>query len=69
MLLPNGAAIKLDVIESFKKACGNSENWNKDGSMNWNFVDADMNLDLGGVYSSDYLYECFNVLATNEEWV
>ena len=63
MLLPNGAMIKNDVIESFNKAVGSKENWNEDGSMNWNFVDADMNLDLGAFYSYDYLYECFNVLA------
>ena len=69
MLLSNGSAIKLDVIESFNKACGNTENWNDDGSMNWNYVDADMNLDLGGVYSSEYLYECFEALASAEEWV
>ena len=69
MLLPNGAMIKNDVIESFNKACGNSENWNANGSMNWNFVDADMNLDLGAFYSSDYLYECFKVLGENEQWV
>jgi hypothetical protein len=37
--------------------------------MNWNFVDADMNLDLGAFYSSDYLYECFKVLGENEQWV
>lgn len=69
MLLPNGSAIKLDVIECFKKACGNSENWNDDGSMNWNFVDADMNIELSKFYSADYIYECFETLAEAEEWV
>ena len=69
MLLPNGSAIKQDVIDCFNKACGNTENWNDDGSMNWNFVDADMHLDLSGIYSSDYIYECFNVLGEEEKWV
>ena len=65
MLLPNGSAIKLDVIECFNKAVASKENWNANGSMNWNFVDADMNLELGAFYSSDYLYECLDVLADN----
>ena len=65
MLLPNGSAIKNDVIDSFNAAVANSENWNENGSMNWNFVDADMNMDLGGIYGSDYIYECFEVLADN----
>lgn len=69
MLLPNGSLIKQDVIDSFNKAYGNSENLNSDGTVNWNFVDADMNIDLGGVYSSEYLYECFEVLASAEERV
>jgi len=65
MLLSNGSAIKNDVIESFNAAVANSENWNENGSMNWDFVDADLNIALGGFYSSDYLYECFDVLVDN----
>jgi hypothetical protein len=61
--LSDGTAIKADVVESFNKAVGSKENWNTDGSMNWNFVDSDINLDLGAFYSADYLYECFNALA------
>lgn len=62
MLLPNGAMIKQDVIESFNRAIENPENINQDGSINWDFIDADINLDCG-YYSSSYLAECFDVLA------
>jgi len=60
--LENGSAIKADVIEAFDKAVNNSENINSSGGLNWNFVDADLCLDLGDFYSMDYLYECFEVL-------
>jgi hypothetical protein len=60
--LENGSAIKADVIEAFDKAVSNSENINSSGGLNWNFVDADLCLDLGDFYSMDYLYECFEVL-------
>ena len=63
MLLPNGSMIKNDVIESFNRAVENPENINTDGSINWNFVDADLYLDLGAIYSEEYLLECFDVLA------
>ena len=53
MLLPNGSAIKNDVIDCFNKAIDDPQNINADGSINWNFVDADMNLELGTFYSSD----------------
>ena len=65
MLLNNGSMIKMDVIEAFNKAVTNDENINTSGGINWNFVDADLNLDLGGLYSADYLYECFEVLVDN----
>ena len=65
MLLNNGSMIKMDVIEAFNKAVASKENINTSGGINWNFVDADLNLDLGGFYSSDYLYECFEVLVDN----
>lgn len=65
MLTANFAMIKNDVIEAFNKAVTNPENINTSGGINWNFVDADLNLDLGGLYHSDYLYECFEVLVDN----
>ena len=62
MLLPNGAMIKNDVIEAFNAAVTNPENINNSGGINWNFVDADLNLELGAFYATEYLYECFEVL-------
>jgi hypothetical protein len=62
MLLSDGSMIKNDVIKSFKVAVANPENQHVGGGINWNFVDADLNLDLGGLYSSEYLLECFEVL-------
>lgn len=65
MLLENGAMIKQDVIDAFDKAVNNPENLYQGGGVNWDFVDADLNLDLNGVYSTDYLFECFGVLVDN----
>ena len=65
MLLSNGSMIKNDVIEAFNAAVANPENMNKGGGINWNFVDADLNIDRGGVYRSEYLYECLDVLVNN----
>ena len=65
MLLPNGSMIKNDVIEAFNAAVASPENQNKGGGINWNFVDADLNMDLGDFYSAEYLYECLDVLVNN----
>lgn len=65
MLLPNGAMIKNDVIECFNKAVENPENLHDGGGVNWNFVDADLNIELGAYYATEYLYECFEVLVDN----
>ena len=65
MLLPNGSMIKNDVIEAFNAAVTNPENINSSGGINWNFVDADLQIDLGVIYSSDYLNDCFEVLVDN----
>ena len=65
MLTSYGSMIKNDVIEAFDAAVINPENINTSGGINWNFVDADLNIALGGFYSSDYLYECFEVLVDN----
>ena len=41
----------LDIFaRSFNKAVTNLENINEDGSINWNFVDADIHMDLGIPY-------------------
>ena len=65
MLLPSGEMIKNDIIESFNKATTNPENINSSGGLDWNFVDADLCLDLRDFYSMDYLYKCFEVLVDN----
>ena len=65
MLLENGAMIKMDVIEAFNKAVVNPNNIHQGGGINWDFVDADLNLDLGMWYTSEYLYECFEVLVND----
>ena len=65
MLLENGAMIKQDVIDAFNNAVANPENLYENGGVNWDFVDADLNLDLNGVYATDYLFECFGVLVDN----
>ena len=65
MLLPYGEMIKNDVIEAFNAAVTNPENINTSGGINWDFVDADLQIDLGVIYSSDYLYDCFEVLVDN----
>jgi hypothetical protein len=68
MLLPNGSAIKNDVIESFNRAVKNNENI-QSGEINWNFVESDMFMDLRMYYASEYIIECFDVLADNLEGV
>jgi hypothetical protein len=65
MMLENCAMIKNDVIEAFNKAVANEENQFLGGGLNWNFVDADLNIGLGMLYTSEYLYECFGVLVDN----
>ena len=69
MLLPNGSIIKNDVIDSFNKAIDNPENQNADGSINWNFVEADLHMDLSAFYATDYLNECFDAMADEYEWL
>ena len=67
MLLPNGSAIKQDVIDSFKRAIENDFNLRPgfDTTDFWNFVESDMYMDLSGIYASSYIDECFEVLADN----
>jgi len=36
-----------DLVESFNIAVRNPENHHSDGSVNWNFVDADIHMDAG----------------------
>ena len=71
MLLPNGSMIKNDVIESFNKAIDNEFNLRPGfGSTDfWNFVESDMYMDLRMFYNSEYIDQCFDVLADNLEGV
>lgn len=36
-----------DLVESFNIAVRSEENLREDGSVNWNFVDADIHMDAG----------------------
>lgn len=65
MLLSNGEMIKNDVIESFNAAVANDENIREDGSIDWDFVSADMCMDLKAFYNFDYIDECMEALADN----
>jgi hypothetical protein len=65
MLLSNGSMIKNDVIEAFNAAVTNPENIHEGGGINWNFVDADLNIDLGVIYDTEYLNDCIDVLVNN----
>ena len=65
MLTTYGAMIKMDVIEAFNKAVAKVENQNTSGGINWNFVDADLSIDLGVFYNQDYINDCLGVLVDN----
>lgn len=60
--LDNGSTIKADVVQSFDLSVANPDNNFADGSINWNFVEADMHLDCG-YYAASYIAECFDKLA------
>lgn len=67
MHLENGSAIKQDVIDCFNKAVASEHNVQQGigtGTF-WNFVDADMTIELSPFYAHDYIYECFEALADN----
>ena len=63
MLLENGAMIKQDVIDAFNNAIAANKEHEADEVKFWNFVDADMTMDLSAFYADDYIYECFEALA------
>ena len=64
--LSNGSMIKADVIASFQKATKDEFNCRPGvGSTDfWNFVEADMYMDLSDFYKSTYIDTCFEHLAT-----
>ena len=65
MLTTYGAMIKMDIIEAFDTAVAKVENQNTSGGINWNFVDADLSIDLGVFYNQDYINDCLGVLVDN----
>lgn len=65
MLTTYGAMIKMDVIEAFDKAVVNPDNIHQGGGINWNFVDADLSIDLGVFYNQEYINDCLTVLVDN----
>lgn len=69
MLLPNGSAIKNDVIEAFNRAVENDFNTRPGvGTTDfWNFVESDMYSELRFFYNSEYIDECFEALADEFE--
>lgn len=71
MLLPNGSAIKQDIIEAFNRAVENDFNLRPGfGTTDfWNFVESDMYMELRIFYNSEYIDECFEALADNLEGV
>lgn len=71
MLLPNGSAIKQDVIDCFNRAIDDEFNLRPGFGTTefWNFVESDMYMDLRMFYNSEYIDQCFEALADNLEGV
>ena len=59
------SAQELAVIKSVTKALDSKENYNADGSINWDFVDADVYMDINPADDDvDAHYEMFNRFAS-----
>lgn len=65
MLDNHGSMIRNDILEAFDTAVTNPENINSSGGINWNYVDADIHMELSAFYASSYLDECMEVLVNN----
>lgn len=50
--------------EAFEAAVNNTENRNEDGSVNWNFVDADLHLDGVATEVGENFMSWFDDMAT-----
>lgn len=61
--LADGTIVKQDVIRSFLRAIKSKENFDLDGAIIWDFVSADMVMDLGGFYNFTYIDACLDHLA------
>lgn len=67
--MSNNVATISELTASFNTAVRNPENLNEDGSINWDFVDADIHMDAGEadkVVPNDW-YNTFNDLADQLE--
>ena len=59
------SAQEIAVIKSVTKALGSTENYNANGSVNWDFVDADVFMDINPADDDiDAHYEMFNRFAS-----
>lgn len=58
----------MTMQEAFDQAIDNAENFNADGSVNWNFVDADVYMDANteGMTQEEYIKQ-FDELANKWE--
>jgi hypothetical protein len=61
--LTTGVNYKIDVVKSFQDAIADPTNFYTDGSVNWNFVSADMHMDLSTWYAASYIDEAMEYMA------
>lgn len=65
MLDKYGSMIRNDILESFDKAVDDPNNKSSNGSMNWDWVAADVHMDLGNFYCAQHLNDCVDTLIEN----
>ena len=60
----------IEFDKAFKAATANTENFDNEGNINWDFVDADIHMDLkeaGVEFDQDLYNEEFD--ASAQEWI
>lgn len=62
----NGVNYKMDVVKSFQDALDCECNKWADGSINWDYVAADMHMDLSTWYAASYIDEAFEYMVELE---
>ena len=65
--LETGVNYKCDVVKSFQDALDSECNKWADGSINWDYVAADMHMDLSTWYAASYIDEAFEYMADMED--
>ena len=65
--LTTGVNYKIDVVKSFQDALDCECNKFTDGSINWDYVAADMHMDLSTWYAASYIDEAFEYMASLED--